>query len=351
MTTSQARAGSGEATGTRGRRPGIKDVAGAAGVSVTTVSHVLNGKGRVDAATRARVAEAAERLGYRPNSNARGLRSGRTDTIAMLLPAGADAHDHHVLAVDYYLSLTMKTVEAAFERDQALLQLPPLRRLDDLRRFGIDGGIVLDPVPGDGRVAMFHRLGLPVVTVGRDITRPDDPWWVAADSAASTRTVLEHFAAGGARRVAMLSVDIEWSWFADAERTYVEWAAERGCEPILVLARPDRRDSSAASAAAALLDLRPDAVYVPPQWLATGLLRLARDRGVRVPDDLLVAVGVDSHLARTSEPALTAVDLDPARTAREAVDLLMHRIEGGPPGDPRVIPVTLHPRGSSLRPK
>ncbi|TDD04989.1 LacI family transcriptional regulator [Nonomuraea deserti] len=328
-------------------RPRIRDVARAAGVSETTVSHVLNNKGRVEAATRARVAEVAERLGYRPNSNARGLRSGRADTIALLMPIVDLDATHHILAVDFYLSLTMNVVEAAFERDQALLQLPPLRRLDDLRRFGIDGGIVVDPLPSDPRVAMFDRLGLPVVTIGRDIAHPGDHWWVAADSAAGTLTVLDHLAAAGARRVAMLSVDIEWSWFADAERAYAEWTARHGRPPMLVRARPDKLDSSAAEAAGRLLDLEPDAVYVPPQWLATGLLRATRERGLSVPGDLLVSVGVDSHQARTSEPALTAVDLDPARTAREAVDLLISRIEGRPPQAPRVIPITLLPRRST----
>ncbi|MEV4898856.1 LacI family DNA-binding transcriptional regulator [Nonomuraea sp. NPDC055795] len=330
-------------------RPRIRDVAEAAGVSETTVSHVLNNKGRVDAATRAKVAEVAERLGYRPNSNAKSLRSGRTDTIALLLPVGVDTtNNHHILAVDFYLSLTMNCVEAAFDRDQALLQLPPLRELGDLRRFSIDGGIVVDPVPQDPRVAMFHQLNVPVVTIGRDIARPGDPWWVAADSVASTTAVLDHLAEAGAERVAMLSVDIEWSWFTDAERAYAEWSRARGRDPLLVLAKPDKLPGSAAEAANALLDLRPDAVYAPPQWLATGLLRAARERGVRVPGDLLVSVGVDSHLARTSEPPLTAVDLDPARTAREAVDLLVRRIEDGEPAGPRLIPVGLRPRASTL---
>ncbi|MQA95165.1 MAG: hypothetical protein GEV11_11175 [Streptosporangiales bacterium] len=107
--------------------------------------------------------------------------------------------------------------------------------------------------------------------------------------------------------------------------------------------------SSAVEAAAEILDQRPDAVYVHPQWLASGLLRVARERGVAVPGDLVVSVGVDSHLARTSEPSLTAIDLDPTRTAREAVDLLLHRIRGGAPGRPRLIPSTLRPRASSVR--
>ncbi|MEU4700899.1 substrate-binding domain-containing protein [Nonomuraea dietziae] len=196
---------------------------------------------------------------------------------------------------------------------------------------------------------MFDELGVPVVTIGRDVARAEDPWWVAADSASSTAMVLDHLAGAGARSIAMLSVDIGWSWFADAQQTYREWTADKGIEPILVLARPDKLETSAVSAAAEILDHRPDAVYVPPQWLASGLLRVARERGVDVPGDLLVAVGVDSHLARTSDPPLTAVDLDPAATARQAVDLLIHRIEEGKPAGPRLIPTTLHPRASSLR--
>ncbi|MFD1929861.1 MULTISPECIES: LacI family DNA-binding transcriptional regulator [Nonomuraea] len=329
-------------------RPRIRDVAEVAGVSATTVSHVLNGKGRVDEATRARVIAAAERLGYRPNSTAKRLRSGRADTIGLLLPFGAAAeHAQHILAVEFYLTLAMSVVEAAFDHDQALLQLPPLRAPEDLRRFVVDGAIVVDPLPADPRLRLFDQLGLPTVTVGRDAARPADPWWVATDSTAGTRAVLDHLAAAGARRIALLTVDIEWSWFVEGRRAYTAWTHDHGIEPITILTRPDRLDSSAVEAATAALDLEPDAVYAPPQWLATGLLKAAKERGVRVPDDLLVSVGVDSQLARTGEPPLTALDLAPVRTAREAVDLLVQRIEGRASGGSRLIPAELRPRRSS----
>src|SRR4051794_22258072 len=107
--------------------PTIRDVAAAAGVSPTTVSHALNGKGRVDAATRTRIADVADELGYRANRVARGLRSGRTGTIGLALPetsgneAGAE-----MLGLDFYLQLAAGATRAAFSHDQALLLLPPL---------------------------------------------------------------------------------------------------------------------------------------------------------------------------------------------------------------------------------
>ncbi|MGW6458541.1 LacI family DNA-binding transcriptional regulator [Streptomyces sp. NPDC055078] len=337
---------------TRQPRPGIREVASAAGVSVTTVSHALNNKGRVDIGTRRRIAAVAAELGYRPNRNARSLRSGRTDTIALLLPLQTDRQPRQpIFQIDYYLELTVASVEAAFEHNQALVQLPPLRTLDDLRRFAIDGAVVVDPVYEDPRTGMFAELGLPVVTIGRDLSREDDPWWVAADNARSTRLVLDHLADQGARRVAMLSVDIDWSWFADAEQEYRQWCEERDQEPMLILAPPTKTPETIRTAAARLFDepRRPDAVLVLPQWLANGIVQGAHLRNLSIPADLLVAVGVDSDQAQSTEPALTAVDLNPKQTAISAVNLLLERIDGARGEGPVSIRPILRARGSTKR--
>jgi transcriptional regulator with XRE-family HTH domain len=102
----------------RQSRPNIREVAQEAGVSVTTVSHALNGKGRLDIATRERVIEIANRMGYHPNRNARGLRSGRTDTIALLLPL-VPGRRRQPIEIDFYLELLTASVDAAFQHDQA----------------------------------------------------------------------------------------------------------------------------------------------------------------------------------------------------------------------------------------
>src|SRR5215217_2721655 len=90
------------------RRPTIRDVASAVGVSVTTVSHALNDKGRVDASTRERIRMTADRLGYRPDRTALRLRSGRNGTLALLLPSV------ELGALEYYLQLAGAATRAAF---------------------------------------------------------------------------------------------------------------------------------------------------------------------------------------------------------------------------------------------
>jgi DNA-binding LacI/PurR family transcriptional regulator len=335
----------------RQSRPSIREVAQEAGVSVTTVSHALNSKGRLDIATRERVIEIANRMGYHPNRNARGLRSGRTDTIALLLPL-VPGRPRQPIEIDFYLELLTASVDAAFQHDQALVQLPPLESVGDLRRFALDGGIVVDPIRDDPRVAMFHELELPLVTVGSHGFRPHDQWVVTADSAGTTRAMCDHLLSRGARRIGLLSVDIDWSWFTDGIAAYQGWCAEHDQEPILALANRDKQETSMRDAVGRLLDRPdvPDGVFVPPQWLASGLLTVAGERGISIPGDMIIGVGVDSGLARGSQPALTAVDLNAPLMAEEAVSLLMEQIQALPGAKRfRVVPTTLLPRESTSR--
>src|SRR5262245_28341999 len=177
----------------------IRDVAAEVGLSPTTVSHALNGKGRVDPVTRDRVAEAADRLGYRPDRTARRLRSGRSGAIALLLPfVEPDIARDEMLALDYYMHLAGSAARSAFVRGHPMLLTPPLRDVHDLRDLGVDGGVVCDPANDDPRVGLFAALDLPVVTVERDPGRPEHPWVVRCDNEGNTRTLLDELARAGA---------------------------------------------------------------------------------------------------------------------------------------------------------
>jgi len=321
----------------------IGDVARGAGVSPTTVSHALNGKGVVRPATRERVLRTAQRLGYLPNSAARNLRSGRTATLGLMFPL------EEFSGVEYYLQLASAAAHAAFARDHGVLLIPPVRAPEQLRRFAVDGAIVSDPVAGDARLAAFDALGLPTVTIDRDLSRGDDPWWVAADNAANTRTALDHLVAAGARRVAFLTGDASWGWLDDGLRAYLGWAQERGCEPLVATASMAAHERGAAAAAAELLDRADpaDAIFTPPGRFALGVLRAARERGIDVPGRLRIAVGVDSSQARLADPPITAIDLDPGQTGRAAVDMLLARIDGASIVAPRIVGADLRVRAST----
>ncbi|MHB1572261.1 MAG: LacI family DNA-binding transcriptional regulator, partial [Solirubrobacteraceae bacterium] len=87
------------------KRPTIRDVAQEAGVAIVTVSDALNGKGRVDPGTRKRITEVARRLGYQANRHARGLRSGRSRALGLVLPVRGDARSDEALSLDFYMAL------------------------------------------------------------------------------------------------------------------------------------------------------------------------------------------------------------------------------------------------------
>ena len=123
------------------RPVGIKDVAAAAGVSTTTVSHALNGKGRIAPATRRRVEEAAERLGYRPSAMARGLAGGRTGMLAMVVSGTVDI-PVQVGDFDYFLRLMNGATLAALRHGYSLTLIQSQGEPEPLDGLPLDGAIV-----------------------------------------------------------------------------------------------------------------------------------------------------------------------------------------------------------------
>lgn len=265
------------------RRPTIRDVASAVGVSVTTVSHALNDKGRVDASTRERVRTTASRLGYRPDPTALRLRSGRNGTLALLLPSvEPDIAEDELGALDYYLHLAGAATRAAFAAGHPVLLTPPLETADDLHDLGVDGGIICDPLRSDQRVEFFEKLGLPVVTIERDLGRPELPWVVRADNEGNTRALLDHLAMAGAERIALLAASGGWGWAEETTAAYETWCREHGREPLVEEASMRTQERSGYLAAARVLEReRPDAIVSLAERYTNGVLRAATERGLR----------------------------------------------------------------------
>jgi DNA-binding LacI/PurR family transcriptional regulator len=138
---------------------------------------------------------------------------------------------------------------------------------------------------------------------------------------------------------------------SETRETYAAWTAEHDRTPIVVSVPHERLEGSAYKSTVELLDRadRPDAVYAVSEPYATGALRAAREHGLRVPDDLLLVAGVDSHEASTGDPPITALDLHPEEQANVAVELLVARVAGRDAEVPRTVPGTLRVRRSSER--
>jgi DNA-binding LacI/PurR family transcriptional regulator len=334
-------------------RVGIKDVARTAGVSVTTVSHALNGKGRLPARTRERVRRVALELGYRPNATARNLAGGRTGLLGMAV-SQADGQPFVLSDFAYFAQLMSAAASAAIERGFALVLTPPARGEGPWSGIDVDGAVIVDPVRGDPYVRALREAGVPVVTTGRV---PDDPvdadrTWVDADHVGGTIAVLEHLRRSGARRIALVTSPLVTSYAIDGERAYREWCAAHDNEVLVATAWDSLTEASGYAATAELLQRPdpPDAVYATLDRLALGALLAAQSHRVRVPQDLLVAGCTDSTAARAAKPGLTALSVHPDEVGRRAVQLLADLVEGEEPAQRRiVVPTRIVARGSTRR--
>jgi DNA-binding LacI/PurR family transcriptional regulator len=329
----------------------IRDVAAAAGVSVTTVSHALNGKGRIDARTRERVLTAAQRLSYSPSRVARSLRGGRTQTIALLLPSLGAASTDTALGLDNYMRIVSSAADGAHRRRYGLLLLPPEPSSDDLRHAGLDGAIVVDPSVRDRRLDRLADIDIPVVTIERDRGRPELDWHVSLDAGQGVTLILRHLREQQARDVCMLAPDADWAYSTNLIDAFQRLAPGYDLRARVIPVAMTNIEGAAHQVASLVLDSTaiPDAIVAVAERFAAGVTRAAQERGVRIPEDLLLISGADSYHAREARPAVSALDMQPELTAAEAVDMLISRLEGAESEKPRVIPYKLLVRESSQR--
>lgn len=333
------------------RRIGIREVAAAAGVSVTTVSHALNGKGRLPEETRARVRQVAEELGYRPNATARNLVGGKTGLLGLVVSLDTP---YAVSDFAYFTQLMTAATVAAMDRGYALVLAPPNRQGGPLSGIAVDGAIVVDPIRGDPLVEEMRRSAVPLVTTGRVVgADADDGPWVDNDHTGAMRRVLDHLHDRGGRRIALLTSPTPISYTLDLERAYRAWAAEHGMKPRVVFAREDLGESAGFDAAGELFDdpEPPDAIFASYDRLAYGTALAARSRGLSVPDDLLLAMtATESGAHRPAGPAVTTLNLHPGEIGRRAANLLADLVEEREPENRTVVvPTRLIPRASTRR--
>jgi DNA-binding LacI/PurR family transcriptional regulator len=332
-------------------RVGIKEIADVAGVSITTVSHALNGKGRLLPETRERVREIAERLNYRPNATARNLVEGRTGLLGLSL-SQADGPVAKVSDFAYFTHLMSGASTAAIERGYALVLTPPSWGLGARAGASIDGAIIVDPIRGDALAGALHRSGLPVVTTGRALDDEGLDCWVDNDHPAGTRALLEHLHRRGARCIALITSDTAMSYTVDVEVTFRSWCEAHGIESLTVCAR-DFTEGAGFASAQELFSSRtpPDAIYATYDRLAYGTLLAAQARGVDVPGQLLlVSTATESQAASRVRPSLTVLNLHPEQIGARAAELLVDLVEGREPAKRQIIvPTRVVPRASTRR--
>ena len=307
---------------------GLKDVAQRAGVSIKTVSNVVNGYAHVRPETRARVNAAIDALGYRPNLTARSLRGGRTGVIALAVPD---------LTSPYFAEIAEGVIEAAEQLGWTVLidQTDGRRERELLVLHGIRDhlidGVVFSPLALGDDDLRATRSEVPIVCLGERV-HAGTMDHIAIDNVAAARTATSHLIERGRRRIA--AVGAQASPVAETARLrlagYTEALEEAGLpvENDMVLAASTWHRGEGLSAAKRLIESesRPDAIFCFNDLLALGALHGLAELGVVVPDDIAV-IGIDDiEECRYVRPTLSSISPDKDAIARESVALLAERL-------------------------
>lgn len=317
----------------------MQDVARASGVSVMTVSNVINGRShKVSPETQGRVLEAIDALGYRVNLAARNLKMGRTGTIGLAVPQ-VDSPYFAQLAARIITQAESAGYHVAIEQT-GLSREKELTTLAQSRNHQYDG-VILSVVGLGKEDAALLQVDFPAVILGERIF--DGPLdHVAMANVEGARAATEHLLAAGRRRIAMIA-DVDTEPDSDVASLrfhgYRDALQDAGItvDPGLVVAPREVTMPAGRDAVRELLDRGHDvdAVFCLTDTLAIGAMRGLADAGLRVPEDVMV-MGFDDILeARFTIPSLSTVDPGHDFTARTAVQMLIERIErkkaAGPP--------------------
>jgi DNA-binding LacI/PurR family transcriptional regulator len=311
-------------------RVSLKDVAGRAGVSIKTVSNVVNNYPHVAPAMRARVQKAIDELGYMPNLTARHLRKGRTGIIALAVPE---------LGNPYFAEIAGAVIDAAAQHEYTVLldHTQGSREQEILVTQGfrarVIDGLILSPLELEPEDLAARTDDAPLVLLGE--RRYDLPFdHIAIDNIAAARAAVNHLLRLGRRRIAFLGARQDRT-HQPAHLRLLGWQAELAAwgvqaDDALVATTRGWDHQDGLEAMAGLLDSggpAPDAVFAYNDLIALGAMRVLFERGLRIPEDVAVVGFDDITEARYGAVSLTTVAPDKEAIARLAVESVVGRLK------------------------
>jgi len=333
---------------TGGKRPTIRDVAAAAGVSRGTVSRFMNGGHWVSPDARIAIEEAIERTGYTANHHARSLATGRAQSLAFLV-----TEPQQLLFADPTFARLLKgAAEALAQRSMTLVLLvastPAERKTVThfVQAGHVDGVLLISSHESDPLLEKLVAAGIPTVSCGIPLGHDVEVGTVSVEEEESARSMVRYLRERGYRRIAMIAGPPDTPGGRYRLEGFREELGDQ-FDPDLVEAG-DYSVASGVQALNALLrqDRDFDAVFAANDLMAAGAISALKQAGLRVPDDVAVAGFDDSGLAETSDPAITTMRQPWKEISEQMVTLLLEVIEGAPPRAV-TLPTTLVPRQSA----
>ena len=309
-------------------RATIREVAEIAGVSIATVSRVVNGREDVSPETRELVQRVVRERGYTANRNARGLSAGKTGLIGATVPMLHHAYFSHILA---------GAAEGLYEQDMRLVLSPTMHEhhrevslLERLMHGTTDGAVIILPEESSDELELLLNHGYRFVVIDPLLPLNERIPAVSAAHAAGADQAMKHLLSLGHMRVGAITGPRGWKATDDRRRGYYAALAAAGIMPDPQLEVESNFEiAGGASAAEQLLDLAepPTAIFCFNDNMAVGAMQTARARGVGVPEDLSIVGFDDLEEAEIVTPALTTIRQPLAEMGRIAVSLLMRLLD------------------------
>jgi LacI family transcriptional regulator len=330
----------------------IKDVAQASGVSVATVSRVLNDKGPIREETRAQVLEAVARLRYVPHSGARSLITNQTQTIGVLLP---DIYGEFFSEVIRGIDLSARKAGYHLVVSGSHSSRPEIEAVLRALRGRVDGLIIMSPDTDADTLQANFPPTLPIVLLNSRVEGGGFDS-ICIDNYGGASAMVRHLAELGHRRIALIRGPVDNQDAQDRLAGYRDALRAAGAESAPELEMDgDFTEESGFRAAQPLLALRPrpTAIFAANDAMAIGCLAALQRAGVRVPEDFSLAGFDDIPIARFITPQLASVSVSIAELGARAVERLLYALDHKNEHERRQETLATHlvPRASCAAPR
>jgi LacI family transcriptional regulator len=306
----------------------IKDVAKLSNVSIKTVSRVVNNVAEVSPQTRQKVKQAIKELGYQPNSIARNLANGKTNTVGVIIPHSAG----YIFSHSFFTEVLRGITEVLSANNVNLLLQVAQRKTPYVNLYHqrqVDGMILMSIRLGDPNLEGLAASGVPFIGTCRMAEKDDSSRWVDADFVGGVEQSMDHLISLGHHRIALLSGPKNLVSVRLREQGYRKSLKKHNLMKVedYILEGDFTSESGYALAVHAMkLSHPPSALICGDDMMAFGAMQALRELGYRVPEDVSVIGFDDISLARFSSPPLTTIRQDTYQKGRIAAENLLSLI-------------------------